>query len=181
MSSCSLRNPGPSNKKKRKGNKTTERIGGSRCSSLRANTERHSSFVKGRTTEKSMIKHIFALAVIGVIAGTLLTGCEKTSEQQVDNAKQKVGEAKQQLKDARTEYLAEWQTFKRESEQTIEANEKRIDAFREKMEKAGPKVKAKYSKEVAALERKNRGMKEKLEEYKDEGEGKWEEFKTNFK
>jgi hypothetical protein len=31
------------------------------------------------------------------------------------------------------------------------------------------------------LEQKNRDLKKKLEEYKDEGQSKWEEFKTNFK
>jgi hypothetical protein len=30
------------------------------------------------------------------------------------------------------------------------------------------------------LEQKNRGLKKQLEEYKDEGESKWQEFKTNF-
>jgi hypothetical protein len=40
-----------------------------------------------------VIKHIFTLAVIAFFAGTLVAGCEKTSEQQVDNAKRKVGEA----------------------------------------------------------------------------------------
>jgi len=30
------------------------------------------------------------------------------------------------------------------------------------------------------LKQKNRDLKEKLENYKDEGESKWEEFKTNF-
>jgi predicted PolB exonuclease-like 3'-5' exonuclease len=128
-----------------------------------------------------MIKHIFTFAVIGFMAGTLLTGCGKTSEQKVDSGKEKVGEAKQELKDARAEYLAEWQTFKRESELTIEANEKSIDAFKEKMEKAGPKLKAKYGKEVAVLEQKNRDLKKKLEQYKDEEQSRWEEFKTNFK
>jgi low affinity Fe/Cu permease len=64
---------------------------------------------------------------------------------------------------------------------TLDANEKRIDAFKEKMEEAGLKVKAKYSEEVAMLEQKNRDLKKKLEEYKDEGQSKWEEFKTNFK
>jgi predicted nucleic acid-binding Zn-ribbon protein len=111
---------------------------------------------------------------IGLMVGTLLAGCGKTSEQKVEAVKQ-------ELKDAKADYLAEWQTFKRESEQTIEANEKRIDAFKEKMEKAGSKVKAKYSKEVAVLEQKNRDLKKKLEEYKDEGQSKWQEFKTNFK
>jgi exonuclease VII large subunit len=124
---------------------------------------------------------IFVFAIIGSMAGTLLTGCEKMSERKVENAKETIRDAKQELKDAQTKYLAEWQTFKRESEQIIEANEKRIDAFKNTMDKAGPKVEAKYSKGVALLEQKNRDLKKKLDDYKDEGQSKWEEFKTNFK
>jgi transketolase len=117
---------------------------------------------------------MFTLAVIGCMVGIFLAGCGKTSEQKVEGAKQ-------ELKDARTEYLAEWQKFKTESEEQIKANEKSIDAFKAKMEKAGTKAKAKYNKAVAELEQKNRDLKKKLEEYKDEGQSKWEEFKTNFK
>jgi predicted RNase H-like nuclease (RuvC/YqgF family) len=73
------------------------------------------------------------------------------------------------------------QLKRRTMKNTIEANEKRIDAFKEKMEEAGLKVKAKFSEEVAVLEQKNRDLKKKLEDYKDEGQIKWEEFKTNFK
>ena len=73
------------------------------------------------------------------------------------------------------------QLKRRTMKNTIEANEKRIDAFKEKMEEAGLKVKAKFSEEVAVLEQKNRDLKKKLEEYKDQGQSKWEEFKTNFK
>ena len=129
---------------------------------------------------KTMKNSIFVFATIGIMAGTLLTGCEKTSEQKVEATKENVGAAKQELKDAKADYVAEWQKFKTESEEQIKANEKRIDAFKEKMEKAGPKVKAKYRKEVAELEQKNRDLKKKLEDYKDEGQSKWEEFKTNF-
>ena len=89
---------------------------------------------------KIMKQKIFTYAVMAFMAGTLLTACTRTSEQQVEGAKQSVGEAKQDLKDAQAKYLAEWQTFKRESDSTIAANEKRIDAFKEKMEKAGPKA-----------------------------------------
>ncbi len=71
--------------------------------------------------------------------------------------------------------------FCNESDQAIDANEKRINAFKQGMEKAGSKVSAKYSKDVSALEQKNHDMKKKLKEYKDEGPIKWEEFKTNIK
>jgi hypothetical protein len=128
-----------------------------------------------------MNNSLFVFAVIGFMSGTLLTSCEKTAEQKLKGAIQNVGEAKQELKGDKSEFLAEWQTFKTECEQTLQDNEKKINAFKEKMEKAGPKVKAKYSKEVAVLEQNNRDLKKKLGDYKDEGQGKWVEFKTNFK
>jgi exonuclease VII large subunit len=128
-----------------------------------------------------MKNNIFAFAVIGFMAGTLSAGCGKTSEQKVEIVKENARDAEHAWKDAQTEYSSDWQTFLRESDQAIDANEKRIDAFKEGMEKAGSKVSAKYSRNVAALEQKNRDMKKKLKEYKDEGPIKWEEFKTNFK
>lgn len=64
---------------------------------------------------------------------------------------------------------------------TIGANKKQVEAFKEKIGKAGSKVKAKYNKEVMALEQKNRDLKKKLKEYKDEGQSKWGEFKKNVK
>ena len=73
------------------------------------------------------------------------------------------------------------QSKRRAMKNIIESNEKRIDAFKEKMEEAGLKVKAKFSEEAAMLEQKNRNLKKKLEEYKNEGQSKWKEFKTNFK
>ena len=124
---------------------------------------------------------MFAYAVLGCMAATLLAGCEKKAEPKVEpTQEEKVGAAKQDLKDAQANYQAEWQAFKAESEQKIEANEKKIDANKEKMEHAGSKAKAQYRKDVAALKEQNRELKKKLEEYKDEGQGKWEEFKSNF-
>jgi hypothetical protein len=120
-----------------------------------------------------MKNKIFTFAVIGCMAGIFLAGCGKISEQKVEKANQ-------ELKDAKANYLAEWQKFKTESEEQIKANEDRIDAFKEKIDKAAGKNKAKYKKAVAELEQKNRDLKKKLEEYKDEGESKWQEFKTNF-
>ncbi len=128
-----------------------------------------------------MKNSIFICLVVGLMAGAFFTGCNKTSEQKVKDAKEDMGEAKQELKDSGAGYLAEWQTFKSEYEQKIEANEKRLDAFKEKMEKAGPEVKAKYIKEIALLEQKNNDLKMKLADYKDDGQSNWEEFKTNFK
>jgi hypothetical protein len=120
-----------------------------------------------------MKNKIFTFAVIGCMAGIYLAGCEKKTEQ-------KVAEANQELKEAKADYVAEWQKFKAESEAQIKVNEDRIDTIKVKMENAGHKAKTKYKKAVAELEHKNHELKEKLEDYKDEGESKWQEFKTNF-
>jgi hypothetical protein len=126
-----------------------------------------------QSKRRTMKNKVFTFAVIGCMAGIFLAGCGKAPEQKVEGAKQ-------DLKDAKADYLAEWQTFKTESEEQIKANEDRIDAFKEKMGKADAETKAKYDKIVAELEQNNRDLKKKLEEYKDEGESKWQEFKTNF-
>jgi len=120
-----------------------------------------------------MKNKIVAFAVIGCIAGIFLTGCEKKSEQKVE-------EAKQELKDVKAGYAAEWQKFKTESEAQIKVNDDKIDAYKEKMEKAGHKAKANYKEEIAELKQKNRELKEKLDKYEDQGESKWQEFKSNF-
>ena len=128
-----------------------------------------------------MKNNIIAFAVMGFMAGTLITGCEKTPEQKLEANKETIAQAKQDTASVRAERAKEWQTFKAESEVQIAANEKRIDAYEAKMEKAGPKAKAKYSKEITELKKKNHELKEKLEDYKDADQSKWQEFKTNFK
>lgn len=91
-----------------------------------------------------MKRTIFILALIGFMTGALITSCGKTSEQKVEGAKE-------DLKDAKTAYLTEWQAFKNEAEKNIDANQKRIDLFKAKMEKTGAKVKRKYDGDVADL------------------------------
>ena len=120
-----------------------------------------------------MNNKLFAFAVIGCMTGIFLMGCDKTAELKVEGAKQ-------ELKEAKADYTAEWQNFKTESEAQIKVNEDRIDTLKVKIEKAGTKAKAKYKKAVVELKEKNHALKEKLEDYKDEGETKWQEFKTNF-
>ncbi|MBN1398679.1 MAG: hypothetical protein JXA06_11665 [Bacteroidetes bacterium] len=128
-----------------------------------------------------MKNNIFAFTNIGLMIGILLTGCDKTSEQRKKNVNENVIDAEQKLENAQAEFEAEWQAFKSESEKTIAANEQKIDAFKKNMEKAGSIMKAKYIEQVAVLEQKNIDLKKKLADYKDEGQSKWQEFKTNFK
>ncbi len=122
----------------------------------------------------------FILTVIGLIAGSVLTGCDTNREKKVEDAKENVQQANQDLKDAQAEYEKEWQQFKSDAELKISANEKSIDELKVEIKTAGKKFKAKYEKEVAVLEQKNIELKKKISEYKYEGKDKWEEFKRGF-
>lgn len=128
-----------------------------------------------------MKNSIFIYFVIGIMVGAFFTGCSKTSEQKVQNAKEDMGETIQDAEGPQAGYLSEWQAFKSEYEQKIESNEKMLAEFKQKTEIAGQEVKEKYSEQVVVLEQKNNELKMKLVNYKDEGQSKWEEFKTNCK
>lgn len=124
-----------------------------------------------------MKNNIVTLAAVGLMAGMVLMGCQKTAKTSNQNSAGSIGQAKP---DSQATHSDEWQQFKSKSEQQIRDNENRIAAFREKMEKSGTKMKAKYNKEIANLEKANRGMQKKLENYKNYGTSAWEKFKTAF-
>ena len=96
----------------------------------------------------------FILAVILLIAGSVLTGCNSNREKRVEDAKENVKQANQDLKDAQAQYEKEWQQFKSDAELKINANEKKISEFRAGIKTASGKFRAKYEKEVVVLEQK---------------------------
>jgi exonuclease VII large subunit len=127
-----------------------------------------------------MIKRILTVVAVGFIGGAISTGCMDSSGKKVEVAKEKVEDANRDLKAAQANYADEWQTFKRESEHKIKDNENSIDEFKERMEKSGSRLQAKYKSTVEELERKNHDLEERIEDYKDQGADRWEAFKSGF-
>ena len=118
------------------------------------------------------------------IAGALLTSCQSSSDK-VKNAKDNVNDAEMQVKETQQELdqalQDSIQQFKSESNLIIAANEKKIATFKQKIENGSKATKAKYEKEVDALEQENSDLKTKLDKYSDEGATKWQDFKSGFK
>jgi outer membrane murein-binding lipoprotein Lpp len=121
-----------------------------------------------------------SLAIIMLIAGSVLTGCDKSPEQKVDDAASTVKQANQDLNDAQAQYEKEWQQFKNDAETKISNNEKRLGEFKAEMKKTSANFKAKYENKVLTLEQKNIELKKKLNDYKYDGKDKWIEFKVGF-
>jgi hypothetical protein len=126
-----------------------------------------------------MSTNITISVVVVTMAGTLFVGCGKPLGPKIENAREKVGNAQLGVTDVRAEYLAEWETFKREAAKSLEADETELHSLRHKMAHDGSKLNAQYEKEVTALEQRNRDLKKRLDEYKADGQTQWEEFKMH--
>lgn len=127
-----------------------------------------------------MKKKYFIFAIIGFLAGAVLTSCNIDREKKVEEAKENAQQANKELRDAQADYEKEWQQFKSDAEFRIRTNDNRIEEFKEELKTANGKFKAKYEKEVVSLALKNIELKTKIREYKYEGKDKWEEFKKSF-
>ena len=127
-----------------------------------------------------MKKTYIIFAVIGFLAGAVLTSCNIDREKKVEEAAENAQKANRELKEAQAKYEREWHQFKSDAEFKIRTNENRIEEFKAELKTANGKFKAKYEKEVVSLEQKNIELKTKILEYKYEGKDKWEEFKKGF-
>jgi chromosome segregation ATPase len=134
-----------------------------------------------------MKKMIFILAVTTLMAGTIFTGCQSSTQKQ-KAVQDKVQDAKQDLnaaqKDAnelaqKVATAEEWKTFKRESELKIKENEIRINELTVKMKKPGELFDALYKKKIANLGQQNKDLKARLEAY-EKSQSNWESFKREF-
>ena len=127
-----------------------------------------------------MNKRIVVVAILGFATVVFLMGCQSTSKTRSEDSKESMGEAGPDSQSVGAGYSDDWRKFKAGSEIRIQDNENSIAAFKEKMDKSGTRMKVEYKKEIARLEKANRGMKKKLEEYKSVGGGAWADFKTGF-
>jgi hypothetical protein len=124
-----------------------------------------------------MKKTILILAVSIFIAGAMFTGCQSPAEK-VKDAKEGVDLANQKLDEAIKDSIRQ---FKIESEETISLYDRNIAELRARLATANKDKKAQYEKILNELEQKNKQMKMKLQELKDDETDKWASFKREFR
>jgi hypothetical protein len=133
-----------------------------------------------------MRKRHYILAITTLIVTFLITACESSSKK-VEDAQKKVEQTKVnaiaaniELNQARKDSISNYKQFKKESEDRIIAQEKSIAEFKARIAKEKKANRAEYEKKLVQLEQKNSDLRKKLNEYKDEGKGKWISFKIEF-
>lgn len=115
------------------------------------------------------------VALFAVSIASCGTSTESTAE-----AKAKSDKAYQDSMDANNDYLAEIESYRKESAEKIEENNKSIAEFKLRIDKQKAEAKADYVAEINRLEQKNTDIKKKLDDYQGEGKEKWKTFKEEF-
>ena len=135
-----------------------------------------------------MKKAISILAISIFIAGTVSVGCQSTDkkadvteennqEVQKDAMNAEYDAAVQEQKAANA---GEWQDFKDKTNAAIEANEIRIAELKVKMKHTEKSIDATYSKNIEILEQRNKDLKVRMDNFKNDAKSDWESFKREL-
>jgi uncharacterized protein YPO0396 len=119
------------------------------------------------------------LTLATFITAVLITSCT-SSEKKVENAKEEAVEAAVNLNNANEEYMADMETYRKATNEKIEANNNSIAEFKKRIENEKKEAKADYTKRIDELEKKNSDIKKKMDDYKSDGKANWEAFKAEF-
>ncbi len=119
-----------------------------------------------------MKKAVAVWSLSALFSMAFLTACSSSSEK-LDEAKEDVTEANDKLEEAQEAYLSDIVEYKKETAAKIAVNEQLIAD----LEKANS---AQHKGKVAELKAENELMKIKMDNYKAQGDGQWQEFKEEF-
>jgi len=116
---------------------------------------------------------------------TLLLGACQQPTQKSGTAIDKMATVHQAQVGATSEVRPAWQEawlkFKRENDTDVANNKRRIIELRENVGKANARFRASYNVRIDELERRNNELRDRTDNYKDQGEAKWVGFKHGSK
>jgi signal transduction protein with GAF and PtsI domain len=129
--------------------------------------------MKTKKTVAAFILGVFSFVTISI------TSCS-TPEQKVEKAEDNVANAQADLDKAQSDYEKDVRDFRTHTDESIAANEMSIAELNKQAENAKQSLKKQLKSEIAALERKNAEMRRRMDEYRADGNEKWQSFKREF-
>ena len=115
-----------------------------------------------------------------LFAGTATLYSCGNSSSKLEDSKENVADAKADLAMANQEYLADVENYRKEVAAKIDENDKKLAELKVKARNEKRETKEAYDKKIAELEERNRSIREKMANYKDDGKDNWNNFKTEF-
>lgn len=130
-----------------------------------------------------------SILIIGSIlfaTSTLLPSCqssatkEKKAETNVMDARKDLAISQMDLYMVRLDTISNYEQFKIEANKVMVAQGKNISELKAKMVSEKNELNADYNEQLDVLETKNKELKTKLANYKQDGKDEWGEFKDEF-
>jgi uncharacterized membrane protein YgaE (UPF0421/DUF939 family) len=136
------------------------------------------------------MKHqLIALAIVGLSAGVIFSGCNNPPEKKIEEAREDLHESEMKAEkdklEAENKYQEEYLKFKNEQEEKLKENEAELARYKENSAKVKKSEKADYDAKVTSLEERNRNLRVRIDEYDREADQEkkrsgWEDFKREF-
>jgi DNA anti-recombination protein RmuC len=131
-----------------------------------------------------MNRPILLIALAAFMTTGLFQSCNQSSSNRIDrqedkllDEKQDVEEASQDLNQAVRDSVRE---FKLEAQNQISENNRKIDDLKEKIANGKKSARDKYEGTISDLERKNKELQKRLDEFNAETADNWTSFKREF-
>jgi hypothetical protein len=126
-----------------------------------------------------MKNKILKTATLAFMVCALLTGCE-TSAEKVAKAEINLSQANKDLDEAQKEYVADIESYRKETDEKITMNEKSMAEFEARIANEKKEARDDYNKKITTLQQKNIDIKKRMDDYKADGKENWELFKADF-
>ena len=129
---------------------------------------------------------IIVFTVAALLAGGISSCGQSTAEKSVVTKERESQDAQNKRKEdaAIAEQNAvdakEWQAFRAETENRIKANDNYVAELKAKAKATGRDMDASLTKNMNALEQKNKDLRARMESYGDKGLSDWGNFKREF-
>lgn len=129
-----------------------------------------------------MKNYILKFVVLMSFISFLVVSCNnspKAKAGELENAQEDVVEAENALQQSKIDSVSDYNTYKESIELKLDENQRLISEMKITINASNDSNKAKYEKQLAKLEEKNEELKDKLQNYDQQGTSeKWELFKV---
>jgi phosphoenolpyruvate-protein kinase (PTS system EI component) len=126
-----------------------------------------------------MKKPVIALAFASLFLSLNLTSCSSPADD-VSDAQEEVDDAQNELDVANMELDKDMKAFRKKTFDKIADNKVQIAELKLAIEKDKSAMKTIHQKQIVELQARNNDLKMRLDNYKGEGEDKWEDFKKEL-
>jgi len=123
---------------------------------------------------------LITLGMAAFFSVTFVSSCKSPADTENNELNEDVNAVEQDIEDARVDAIAQYEEFKKDAESKIDENINQLNELKKDAKIKTKEAKADLDVKLFELERKNQALRDKIRDYKDEGNEKWNAFKQEF-